>query len=281
MGKILTSALALLALVFFSCISGYAQIVSTYAGNGGHGSNTGDGGQATAAQLDYPTQVAFDKFGNLFVSTGIVGHTVRRIAPDGVITTVAGTNGTNGYSGDGGLAIRALLNGPLGLVVDDSDNLIICDAYNNRVRKVDARTGIISTVAGTGVGLYGGDGGPATAAGLFVPNFINIDKMGNLLVSEFHRVRKISAGGIITTIAGNGISGVGDSGIAATSASIQGPAGVCSDEAGNVYFADNYARIFKVDNSGVISYFAGNGVSGSNGDGGNSTRRLSDLKVIV
>lgn len=167
---------------------------------------TGDNGPATAAGLGQPADVCIDTAGNIYLAD-YGNHAIRRVdAVTGIISTVAGI-GSPGFSGDNGPATAAKLDYPEGVYVDKNNNLYIADRQNNRVRKVDAGTGNIATIAGTGAVSYSGDGGPATAANLYNPIRVNMDKMGNIYISEYSgvRLRKINAAtGIITTFAGNG-----------------------------------------------------------------------------
>jgi len=136
----------------------------------------------------------------------LLGFTTMAAAQPGTITTVVGT-GTAGFSGDGGAATAAKINSPRGLFIDGAGNLYIADRLNHRIRKVDA-DGIITTVAGTGVQGFSGDGGPATAAQLNDPTGVAVDEAGNLYIAdaENHRIRKVDTGGIITTVAGTGVA---------------------------------------------------------------------------
>ena len=217
--------------------------IATIAGTGVAGF-AGDGSVATVAKLDLPTALALDAVGDLYVAdTG--NHRVRRIAAAmDAITTVAG-NGVEGYSGDGGLATAACLDSPNGLALDAAGNLYIADTHNGRVREVSAATGVISTVAGTGVvggnmQAFGGDNGAATAAGLALPRGLTMDAAGNLYFADSanHRVRRISPAGTITTVAGQGAETfAGDNG-PATSASLDSPQSVAVSPAGLVTLAD-------------------------------------------
>ena len=189
-----------------------------------------------------------------------------------IITTVAGTT-TAGYNGDGGLATMAMLWGPAGVAADKYNNLYIADNDNNRIRRVDAKTGIITTVAGNGSYAFAGDGGPAISASLKAPTGIAVDPGGNIYIADYNnnRIRKVDANtGIITTIAGNGSFGFGGDGGPAVSANIWQPTGVALDAGNNIYIADySNQRIRKVDAlTGVITTVAGNGVAGFLGDGG-------------
>ena len=183
--------------------------ITTIAGNGTRGL-TGDGGPGTSAEVNDPFAVILDPAGNLYIAdTG--NNVVRKLATDGTITTVAG-NGTQGFSGDGGLATQAMLNDPEGLGLDSAGNLYIADLNNQRIREVSAATGIITTVAGNGNYGFSGDGGPAVSAQLYNPYDVKVDSTGNLYIADEtnSRIRKVTAAGIITTIAGNGT--VGNSG---------------------------------------------------------------------
>ena len=189
-----------------------------------------------------------------------------------VITTIAG-NGVMGFSGDGGQATAAKLSANQGVVVDKNGNVFIADVDNQRIRKVDTM-GIISTIAGNGVMGSGGDGGPATNGQLSDPYSLAVDTAGNIYIADYvnDRVRKVSASGIITTIAGNGILGFGGDGGPATAAQLYGPLDVAVDNSGNVYIADYINdRIRKVNALGIITTIAGNGILGYSGDGGPAT----------
>ncbi len=188
-----------------------------------------------------------------------------------IISTVAGT-GTSGYTGDGGSAITATLNYPQGVVVDNNGNFYIADAGNSVIRKVTA-SGIISTVAGNGTYGYSGDGGPATASALNYPQSIAVDGNGNLFIADNgnYCIRKVSAAGVISTIAGNNTMGNTGDGGAATAASLISPISVAVDAAGNVYVGDQYAYcVRKISTTGIISRVAGTGTAGYSSDGGSA-----------
>ena len=243
----------------------FGQTISTVVGAG-----TADNVPATNAALNDPTGVFVDGSGNLYIAD-FGNHRVRKVdAVTGNITTVAG-NGTAGFSGDGGPAISASLNHPYRVYVDASGNVYFAEQFNHRVRKVDAVTGIITTVAGNGTAGFSGDGGPAISASLSNPLEVLMDGSGNLYIADFgnRRIRKVDPSGTITTVAGNGtISASGDGG-PAISAGFH-PNGISLDGAGNIYIADqNNHRIRKVDiTSGIISTVAGTGTFGFSGDGG-------------
>jgi trimeric autotransporter adhesin len=238
-------------------------IISTVAGIGTWG-YSGDGGAATAAKLNLPAGIAFDAFGNLYVSD-FGDHCVRMVTPSGTISTVAG-NGIGGYSGDGGAATAAELDFPQGVAVDTMGNLYIADGGNNRVRKVTP-SGIISTIAGDGTAGYAGDGGAATAAELHTPWGITLDAMDNVYVADAgnYCVRKVTQSGAISRVAGGGVA-YGD-GVPATAAALN-PVGLCFDTSGDLYIANGgFNNIRKVTPAGIISTVAGNGVDGFSGDG--------------
>ena len=215
-------------------------LVQTVAGTGTAG-DTGDGGPAVLASLNRPEGIAFDANGNLFIAdTG--NNVIRRVsAADGTISTVAGT-GTAGFGGDGGLAIAALLNQPWGLAFGTDGSLYVADFQNNVIRKIDA-SGKISTVVGTGDTNYLGDGGPALAATLDHPAGLGIDAGGNLFIadSENNVVRKVNgATQIITTLAGNSLTGSTGDGLDANTitVSMNKAYGLCVDASGNVFVTD-------------------------------------------
>jgi sugar lactone lactonase YvrE len=253
-------------------------IITTIAGTGapGESPDTGDGGPATAAQFRVATALAVDSAGNLYISDD--SH-IRRVSPDGVITTVAG-NGQWQYSGDGGPATSAAFSGTYygpSLAFDPAGNLYLSDTSNNRIRKI-SRDGIINTVAGNGIGCcISGDGGPATRAQLYVPTGIVVDSSGNVYVADTfnNRVRKIDPTGVITTYAGTGTPFLesGDGGPAAK-ARLAWPTGLRLDSSGNLYIAEaGNMRVRKVSPDGTITTIAGSSPSGPgySGDGGAAT----------
>ncbi len=245
-------------------------IITTIAGTGERGF-TGDGGPAAAALMSEPFMCAFDAAGNLYVAEAI-NHCIRRVdSATGVITTIAGT-GAEGYSGDGGPATEATFNQPYSLQVDTNGDVYVVDRLNYVIRKIDAASGIITTVAGTGEVAYGGDGRPAVQAKFREPNDCFLDGRGGLLIADVQdqRIRRVDlTSGIITTFAGNGAKErIGD-GLPATEASILGARAVCMDGAGNTYIAEREGNgIRKVDANGIMSTLAGTGEFGYAGDGG-------------
>ncbi len=243
-----------------------AVIVETIAGIG-LGGYSGDGGPATEARVD-PDSVALDSVGNFYIAQ-YRQNRIRKVGTDGIITSVAG-DGTAGYSGDGGPATDALLNGPDSVALDSAGNIYIADRRNHRVRKVD-KDGIITTVAGNGVSGYSGDQGPATEAEIRYPRALAFDNENNYYIateSPYH-IRKVSADGIITTVAGTGSYGYSGDGGLASEAQIGWIAGMTVDLTGNLYFAvTSHDVIRKIDTAGIITTVAGNGTEGYSGDGG-------------
>ncbi len=222
-----------------------AGTITTVAGNGIIGFS-GDGGPATSARLAYPSGVAVDASGNLYIAD-TYNYRIRKVDTAGTITTVAG-NGIIGFSGDGGPAANAQLNGPVDVAADTAGNLYIADAGNNRIRKVVA-DGIITSVAGNGYYGFSDDGGPATSASLAYPFRVAVDASGYLFIADVNssRIRQVSPAGIITTVAGNRSFRFSGDGVSATSAILSQPLGVAVDTAGGLYIADTYNyRIRKV-----------------------------------
>jgi sugar lactone lactonase YvrE len=234
-------------------------IISTLAGDGDYG-YSGDGGAATNASLRSPDGVAVDAFGNVFIADQY-NNRVRVVGTNGIITTVAG-NGGSGYSGDGGAATNAMLDNATGVAVDSSGNLFFGDRGNDVVRKVDTN-GIITTVAGTGIYGYTGDGGPATNANMGEPYGIALDAAGDLFITDGDNdvIRKVDTNGIITTVAGNGEYGFSGDGGPATDATFQFPDGVAVNAAGDLFITDAFIdRVREVDGiTGTITTFAGSG----------------------
>ena len=233
-------------------------VITTIAGNG-ECCDDGNGGSALDARIS-PQGLAVDRSGNLYIADG--WDNVRKIDSSGMITAIVGTDGRRGFEGDGGAAIRALVDRPLGVAADQQGYVYIADYDNDRIRVIDP-DGRITTFAGTGQRGFSGDGGPATQARLNRPYAVELDAAGNLYVADRgnRRVRKIDASGIITTFAGNGECCYrGDGRRRAVEARLNGPAGMAVDRAGNVYVATEYEnRVLKIDTSGRISTLAGNG----------------------
>ncbi len=243
-------------------------IISTIAGGGTSGFG-GDGGPATSATLNSDDGIAVDQNGNVYVSDN---NRIRKITlSTGTINTIAG-NGSQGFSGDGGPATNAQLNLPSGIAVDPQGNVYFSDFANNRVRKISATTGTITTYAGNGTAAFSGDGGPATGAGIYYPRGLALDMSGNLYVSDYgnHRIRLITSSGIITTVAGNGTATYSGDGSAGTNTAIGNPWGIAVDSFHNVYFADFFGNSVRMLNgsTSTITTLAGNGTRGYAGDGG-------------
>ena len=241
--------------------------ITTFAGKGTSG-YSGDGQPARLAELSNPTSLAIDRLGNLFIADW-GNNVVRKVDTKGFITTFAGS-GVYGYSGDGSSAVNATLRQPTGLAIDGAGNLYIADSNNYVIRRVDG-AGIITTYAGTGVSGYSGDGGQALSANLGSPSGLAFDGAGDLLVSDYNYgiIRRIDPRGLITTIAGNGVSGYGGDGGASTSAELNAPGEIAVDALGDIFIADtSNNRIRKIDSVGKISTIAGNGTQGFIGDNG-------------
>jgi sugar lactone lactonase YvrE len=244
-------------------------IMTTLIGNGTQG-YSGDGGYASAAEINHPGGLAFDALGNFYISD-TRNNCIRMVNTNGTISTFAG-NGTAGFSGDGGYASVAELNNPSGLTFDLSGSLYIADYNNNRIRKIDTE-GIINTIAGNGISGYSGDGGAASMAELNFPSELAFDEANNLYIADTwnNRIRMINTLGSIRTIVGNGTQGYSGDGGGANLAELNLPCGIVFDWIGNLYIADyNNNRIRKVNTSGIISTVVGNGAQGYSGDGGSA-----------
>ncbi|MFC5467393.1 S-layer homology domain-containing protein [Cohnella suwonensis] len=248
--------------------------ISTVAGTGEPG-YSGDGDLATLSQLNEPEAVVVDSDGNIFIAD-YGNQVIRKVGTDGKISTFAGTAEVYGYSGDNGLAADAQFDGPIALALDSDNNLYVADLYNARIRKIEATTGIITTIAGTGVPGFSGDDGPATEAQLNYPRGLALDSDNNVLIidRDNHRIRKIdSESGVISTIAGTGSLGYSGDGGPANNAQLNEPRGIALDLEGNILIADKgNNRIRMIDaESGSIMTIAGTGNAGFSGDGGPAT----------
>ncbi|MCW3121013.1 MAG: C-terminal target protein [Flavipsychrobacter sp.] len=260
-----TIRISAIAMSFAITTIAHAQIISTVAGTGIAG-YSGDGSAATAAKLNQSHSVKTDGAGTIYIAD--YGNNCIHKVSGGIISTIAGT-GVGGYSGDGGAATNAKLLNPTDVTLDASGNVYVVDHNNNVIRKIST-SGIISTVAGTGVAGYGGDGAAATTAKLNSPLGMCIDASGNIYIGDQlnHRVRKINTAGIISTIAGTGTAGFSGDGFAATAAKLNVPNFVALDPSGNVVFSDNANhRLRKINSSGIISTIAGNGIGTYTADG--------------
>jgi uncharacterized protein (TIGR03437 family) len=295
-----------IGIVFAASALSQQYTISTIVGKAGNPGFAGDGGSAVGSQLNYPTGIAIDKSGNIYIADGL-NNRVRKVS-GGVISTVAG-NGTAGYTGDKGAATSAELNNPIGLALDSSGNLYIADSANNVVRMVSS-SGTITTFAGNNTAGYSGDSALATGAQLFNPVGVAADSAGNVYIADTgnnvirqvykgnivtyalgfahpdgvavdaagniyvadtqgRRIVEYSAGGVYTTIAGNGYGEFsGDNG-PGPNAALYDPMGLALDSSGNVYIADTFnGRIRKVTPSGIINTIAGTGALYFSGDGG-------------
>jgi uncharacterized protein (TIGR03437 family) len=241
-------------------------IISTIAGVIGQPGNSGDGGQATAARLNFPAGLAFDPKEHLFIADAH-NRNIRRLAHNGTISTVAGT-GQKGATGDGGPAAAATFNLPQDIAFDPQGNLYIADTTNNKIRMVSLATLNISTLAGSGAPGYSGDGGPATAAQLDTPTGVAVDSSGTVyIVDSFNnRVRTVRAGTINEFAGADHAQGDGGK---ATAALLYFPQSFAWDATGNLYIADTQNnKIRKVTPDGKISTVAGTGAFQDSGDGG-------------
>ena len=240
-------------------------LITTVAGNGSH-SYCGDGGAATNAGLAYPSGVAVDALGNLFIADN-GNNVIREVTTNGLIYTIAG-NGAVGYSGDGGAATNASFSTPSSVAVDNFGNLFVADINNQCIRQVNPN-GVIITVAGNGVQGYSGDNGMATSARLNYPFGVAVDACGNLLIADTDNnvIRRVATNGVIITVVGNHSYGHSGDGAAATSASLANPSNIAVDHAGNLFIADTGNNVIReVGLGGTIATLAGNGVAGYSGD---------------
>ena len=246
------------------------QTIEILAGTGTVGS-AGDGGPAASAQLNGPTGIAQAPDGSLYICD-TENHRIRRVTADGNISTIAGT-GERGWSGDGGAPGNAKLNEPYEVRFDKKGDVFWVERMNHLVRKLDRQAGIISTVAGSGVAGYSGDGGKAVAAKLNEPHSIAFDHNGDLFICDVrnHRIRKVDMhSGIITTFAGTGQGQPTPDGASISGAPLHGPRAIDFDREGNLWLALREGNmILKLDIvGGKIHRVAGNGKKGLTGDGG-------------
>jgi RHS repeat-associated protein len=255
------------------------NIMSTVAGNGVAG-YSGDGSFATAAQLNYPVDVAFGPDGSLYIADS-ANACIRKVNPQGIITTVAG-GGTGGVSADGKLATEVSLNRPYGLAVGPDNSLYIAEFYGNRVRRVGPE-GIITTAAGNGSSGFSGDGRLASLAQLYNPWGLAVGGDGSLYIADKsnQRIRRVGIDGIIATVAGNGSSGHGGDGGPATEAQLRNINRIAIGPDGSLYIADSnygffdYTRgmyVRRVRPDGIITTVAGSAIWGDGGDGGSATQ---------
>jgi hypothetical protein len=255
-------------------VSGQSGLISTIGGTGIAG-YSGDGGAATQAMVNMPSGMAIDGAGDIYFAD-TSNHIIRRIdAVTNIITTVAGTPGQQGYSGDNAAATQAKLTSPEGIAFDAAGDLLIADTGNNVIRKVNASTGVITTIAGTGVAGYSGDGILAAVAQLSSPWSVTVGYDGTIYIADFYnnRVRAINSAGFISTIAGTGARAFSGDGSSATAAALNEPAAVAVDPSGDVFIADSgNDRVREVQQStGIINTVVGTGSEQFTGDGGNAT----------
>ena len=271
-------------------------VITTIAGTGTAGFS-GDGGAATAANIMYPRGINLDDNLNVYFGDWSAYNVIRKVTiSTGIISTVAGTGSTaGGYNGDNIQATSATLNGPYDVVLDSYNNLYISDRSNNRIRKVDVSTGVITNIVGSGTASSTGDGSAASSATINGPCFSRFDSSGNYYISECegNRVRKVilvstdipsvqptyypslspHSISVITTIAGTGVAGYSGDGGQATSATVDGPDGIDIDSNGNIYFSEYSSHCVRKITAltGIITTYAGTGASSYSGDGGAAT----------
>ncbi|OPH56018.1 hypothetical protein BC351_29450 [Paenibacillus ferrarius] len=260
------------------------NLLDTVAGTGryfqgekvGYQGYSGDYGPATSAMLNYPFGVVFDTKGNMYIADG-GNHAIRKVDTSGIITTVAGNSRGFGYSGDGGAATDARLYNPEGVALDSAGNLYIADYSNNRIRMVNEKTGIITTVAGNGLKGYSGDGGSAALAQLTNPSSIAFDSADNMYIVDQgnHAIRMVNkTTGVITTVAGTGKAGYSGDGDVATSAKLSQPTRISVGPDGGIYIGDTGNHVIRAlystkDNTGGGNTGGGN-TGGGNTGGGNT-----------
>lgn len=235
----------------------------------------GDGGPAREAKLQMPFAVDFDRSGNLFLAE-YIGQRVRKIDGESIVTTIAGT-GEKGYGGEDGPAAKARFDSIHSLVVAANGDIYIADSFNKRLRKIDARTGVIRTVAGTGTKGFSGDGGPAIKAQFGDIYCAAFDAKGEKLYLadlDNRRIRVLDPeSGVVETVAGNGERGVPRDGADARTAPLMDPRAVAVDAKGNIYILERSGHALRVvDSEGKIRTVAGAGKAGFGGDGGDALR---------
>jgi sugar lactone lactonase YvrE len=255
-------------------------VVTTAAGNGSAGTG-GVGGPAITANLTVPCGLAFNAAGDLYITdrgnpnTDAVGpHRICRVDhASGILTVIAGA-GPYGFTGDGGPATAATFNFPTTIALDAQENIYVADQFNHRIRRIDAVTGLISTVVGDGVAGFSGDGGPALLARLNQPNAVGFDQAGNLYIADErnHCIRKVDTNGDIHTVAGTGgSSGFSGDGGSATAAKLNQAGDVAVAANGDFYFPDVGNGRVRMVSGGIISTVAGSGFGGYHGEGGLAT----------
>lgn len=270
MKKIILLFTLVLSIVLPAPVFAQPGYITTIAGNGTSGYGA-DGVLATATNVGQSSAVFVDGSGNVYFDDSNATQRIRCISPGGIVTTFAGGGSS---AADGIPATNASLGffSKGSITADAAGNILFVDS--NRIRSISVTSGIITTVAGTTIAGFSGDGGPATAAQLYSPLGICVDLAGNIYIGDKqnHRIRKIAPSGIISTFAGTGVNGYSGDGGPATAAKLNCPAGLCADNSGNIYVADCYnSRIRKIDASGTITTYAGSASSGFAGDGGPAT----------
>jgi len=230
-------------------------------------------GTGTAASFNFPEGVAVDAAGNVYVADSS-NSLIRKITPAGVVTTLAGTAGTIGFAD--GPAATAKFWSPSGVAVDTAGNVYVADTNNNRIRKITP-AGVVSTLAGSSTGASGFTDGTGSAASFNYPNDVALDTAGNLYVADWsnNAIRKITPGGVVSTVAGGGVWAVGSTNGAAASATFNAPRGVAVDTAGNVYVADTGNYLIRKIAAGQVTTFAGSTLSGVFGGFANGTGTAS------
>ena len=278
-------AFIFLSTVFtLTTIHANAWTISNFAGTGQKGFS-GDGGPAARAQIDNPFGVVRGPDGAIWF-TEYTGQKIRRVSPDGTIETMAGT-GETGYNGDGGPAIEATFNLPHEIRFDSEGNYYLTDMKNHVIRRIDAKSGIITTFAGTGEAGYGGDGGPATKAMLKQPHSLQFGPDGDLYICDIgnHVIRKLDMKtGVISTFAGTGKAGDTPDGSPISGTPLKGPRSIDFDADGNLWVCTREGnQVFKFDlKAGVIHHMAGTGEKGFSGNGGPAVKaKLSGPKGIA
>ena len=269
-------SLSCLVLLHSACLAEWT--IQTFAGNGMKGFS-GDGGKATDATIDNPFGVVRGPDGAIWFCE-YTGQKIRRVAADGTISTVAGT-GQKGYSGDGGSALQATFNLPHEIRFNKAGDLFVVDMVNNVIRKIDLKTGLIQTIAGTGTPGYSGDGGQATQAQLKSPHSIQFGPDGSLYICDIgnHVIRCVDmATGVISTFAGTGTAGPTPDGSPIQGTPLKGPRSIDFDRDGNLWLATREGnQVFRFDlKAGIIHHVAGTGKSGFGGNGGPA--RETELK---
>ena len=253
------AVLATLLIVATSPISAHAQAQA-------------NGVEATSIPLFEPAGIAYDAAGNMYIAE-LNENLIRKVDTHGIITTLAGT-GEQGYGGDNGPATSAILDSPAGIALDSSGNVYFSDSHNNRIREINTTTGVITTIAGTGVAGFSGDGSAATSATLNLPLGVAVDSSGNVYIADTnnHRIRKIT-GTTISTIAGNGDQGYEGDNVLATATGLDSPNSLALDASLNVYISDTHNQRIRLVTvaTGIITTYAGNGTRAYSGDSGAAT----------